>query len=99
MVDGQQVGVMVDKLFNTLGTWVGELVAAIFILKLPPKVAFIPTRKLLHPIRLIKPHSIELARAICQYCCGNAETTPHRARADRFAARYDRHIAWCQCCD
>ena len=82
MVDGQQVGVMMDKLFDTLGTWIGELVAAILILKLSPKVTFIPTRKLLHSIWLVKPHGVELARAICQYCCSNAETTPHRARAD-----------------
>ena len=73
---------MMGKLFDTFGTWVSELVAAILILKLPPKVAFIATRKLLYSIRLVKPHGVELARAICQYCCGNAETTPHRARAD-----------------
>lgn len=73
---------MVGKLFDALGTWIGELVAAILILKLPPKITFIATRKLLYPIWLVKPHGIKLARAIRQHCCGDAEATPHRARAD-----------------
>src|SRR5690606_495131 len=67
--------------------WVGQLVAIVVEFEFAREEKLLTIfGELCHPVRLVKPHRLELAGIINQRRCRNPETPTHGTGADLLAA-------------
>ena len=94
VIHRQQALSLDGQFLGGFGAGIGQLVAAVIVLKRSAEIKFIITAaKLLRAIRLIKPHGVELAAVICEDRRRQAESAAHWARRNLFAASFDRDFA------